>query len=110
MFPLLIGCDASPIYSVRLDEEAIITQNGDIHGDPKKPGLHFKIPILQKVHKIQIHQVRFLTIPIPNSNSLKAKIMWTVKDSKKFFIAKQKGNISEIFKCIGFRDYGRKRI
>jgi regulator of protease activity HflC (stomatin/prohibitin superfamily) len=95
---LIFGCDASPFYTVRIGDEAIVTQNGKIVGNPKKPGLHFKIPFFQKVHLMQLHRVRFLSLPVPKSNSLEAKIMWTVQDSKKFFLAKQKGNISDIIK------------
>jgi regulator of protease activity HflC (stomatin/prohibitin superfamily) len=94
----LIGCDPYPFYTVRIDEEAIVTQKGTVIGASKGPGLHFKIPILQSVHKVQMYRVRDFSLPVPHSNSLQAKIIWTVKDSKKFFITKQKGNISQLVK------------
>ncbi len=94
----IIGCDASPFYTVHQDDEAIVTQNGEIVGKPKKPGLHIKIPFIQKVHIVQLRRLRFLSFHTPNSNSLEAEIVWSVQDSKKFFLTTQKGNIAEILK------------
>jgi regulator of protease activity HflC (stomatin/prohibitin superfamily) len=93
---LIIGCDFSPVYTVLVDEEAIVTQNGEVIGDPKEPGLHFKIPILQEVHKVNVFVIREFSLPVPKSQSLHAKIMWTVKDSKKFFVKSKKGNINQL--------------
>ncbi|MCP4847139.1 MAG: protease modulator HflC [Verrucomicrobiaceae bacterium] len=39
-------------YTVRQFEQAVITQFGEVKGDPvTEPGLHFKIPFIQKVNR-----------------------------------------------------------
>ena len=93
-----MGCDASPFYSVMTGSEGIVTQNGKIVGEPNKPGLHFKIPFIQRIHMVELFRVRFLNLPVKNIDSLEAKLMWTVQNSKDFFIASQKRNIADIFK------------
>jgi regulator of protease activity HflC (stomatin/prohibitin superfamily) len=94
----LFGCDYSPFYTVSVTEKAIITQNGKIIGEPKKAGLHFKIPILQQVHLIDVYRVRIFNLPIEHSTDFEAKIMCSIKDIKKFFIAMQKGEITKSIK------------
>lgn len=83
----VIGCDILPFYTVSFIDEGIITQGGDIIGVAKEPGLHFKIPIIQKVHMVNVHQVRFLSVPIDKKETPEVQVLWHVKDSKKFFKA-----------------------
>jgi modulator of FtsH protease HflC len=40
------------LYTVDMTEQVIITQLSQIAGDPvKEPGLHFKLPFIQKVNR-----------------------------------------------------------
>ena len=86
----IIGCDISPVYTVRQAEEGIITQNGKIIGEPKRPGLHFKIPLIQQVHLVNIHFIRVSSFPISNSSQI--KMFWQIKDSKQYFTSIQQNN------------------
>ncbi|NNK85854.1 MAG: hypothetical protein HKO91_09930 [Desulfobacterales bacterium] len=86
---MIRGCDISPFYSVFFTDEGIVTQNGEIIGGPKEPGLHFKIPIIQKVHMVNVHRIRFLSIPINYNDTVEVKAHWNIKDSIKFFKASE---------------------
>ena len=83
---LLYGCDNFITFAVKADEEAIITQGDEIYGDVKGPGVHYKIPFLQKVHKIQKHMIREYSLSLPSPESVKATILWNVSDSKNYFL------------------------
>ncbi|MFW9998015.1 MAG: SPFH domain-containing protein [Candidatus Odinarchaeota archaeon] len=78
------GCDISPVYMVRTGDVGITTQNGEIIGNPKRPGLNFKIPIYQKVHMVNIAEVRILSIPLKRNDLFGIKVYWSVKDAIKF--------------------------
>lgn len=79
------GCDISPVYSVLATDEGIITRDGKIVGGPREPGLHFKIPIIHKVHMVDVHRVRFLSVPLQSIDTYDVKVLWHVKDAVKFF-------------------------
>lgn len=85
-----MGCDYSPVYTVSQAEEGIVTQNGKIAGEPKKPGLHFKLPLIQQVHLINVHSIRVMSFQIPKV--VKIKVFWNIKDSKQYFSAIQRNN------------------
>jgi len=86
---MISGCDISPVYTVRTGDVGIITQNGKIIGDPKRPGLNFKIPILQKVNIVSIDKVRISSVPIKRNDLFAVKVYWSVKDAIKFFKASE---------------------
>jgi len=51
---LVVLTIANPLYMVKEYEQVIITQFGRPVGDPvDKPGLHLKIPFIQKVHRFE---------------------------------------------------------
>ena len=57
LFILLIG-GLSSFYTVEPDEEAVVLRFGRYTGNPKPPGLHFKIPFgVDKVIKVQTKRV-----------------------------------------------------
>jgi len=43
------------LYTVQSHEVAIITQMGRIIGEPKQPGLQFKVPFIQKTNRIPVN-------------------------------------------------------
>ena len=79
-------------YTVNSAQNALIIQDGKIIEEPKGPGLHFKIPYLQKVHKIDVERISRFSLPLPDSESLQAIIMWQVKDPKKYYMASREKN------------------
>ena len=80
-----IGGDTSPFFDVMIGSEGIVTQNGKIVSGPKKPGLHFKVPLVQKIHLIETHRIRFLNLSVHNDRPFETTILWTVSNSVKFF-------------------------
>lgn len=84
-FLLTIGCEFSPVYTVPIDGEGIVTQNGEVISGPKRPGLHFKVPIIQKVYMVNVLAVRISPVPLQRNKSLKVKVLWHVTDSMKYF-------------------------
>jgi len=90
-FLILQGCDPDYSYSVSADENAVITQNGEIVDGPIKPGRHFKIPFIQEVHLIKVHRVWEVELHLKNSSEIKAKLLWQIIDPISFFKLIQNG-------------------
>ena len=86
---LLFGC----FYAVYQTEQVIITQFGKPVGDPiTDPGLHFKLPIVQTVNRID---KRFLewdgaSVAIPTRDKTYIHVdtfgRWRINDAKTFFV------------------------
>jgi len=55
-FVALAGIAYQSVYKVGIDNVAVITQFGKIVSEPKKPGLHVKLPF-QKVHEYSMHRM-----------------------------------------------------
>lgn len=72
---ILSGCDQL-VYTAQLDEEAVITQDGEIVGDTKKPGLHFKFPYTQQVHFVKTVRLRKNEFFIRGHDNLQIEIVW----------------------------------
>ena len=85
----LLGC----FYAVYQTEQVIITQFGKPVGEPiGEPGLHFKVPIIQDVHRID---KRFLEwdgspVAIPTRDKTYIHVdtfaRWRISDPKTFFV------------------------
>lgn len=85
----LFGC----FYAVYQTEQVIITQFGKPVGEPiEEPGLHFKIPIIQEVNRID---KRFLEwdgspVAIPTRDKTYIHVdtfaRWRISDPKTFFV------------------------
>ena len=81
------------VYNIGVREQVIITQFGKIIGDAKdKPGLNFKLPLIQKKHYIPRHEVFELKATglslMANSGEnliLDVKVMWTISGPIKYF-------------------------
>src|SRR6478672_5013752 len=81
------------IYTVDQTEQVIITQFGKPVGDPiTEPGLHFKLPIIQEVNRID---KRFLEwdgqpVAIPTRDKTYIHVdtfaRWRINDAKTFFV------------------------
>ena len=92
LFPMAIFALFLSAYVVHETEQVIITQFGEIEGDPvTAPGLHFKLPFVQKVNRIE---KRFLPWDGPaNEMSTKKKdylivdtfARWRISDPKVYF-------------------------
>jgi regulator of protease activity HflC (stomatin/prohibitin superfamily) len=95
---ILTGCDNFLTYAVKVDEEAVITQGDEIK--VKGPGVHFKIPFIQKVNIIQKHQIREYSLSLFSPESLKATILWNVSESKKYFLFTRSKSDDEVKKKI----------
>ncbi len=85
----LLGC----FYAVYQTEQVIITQFGKPVGEPiEEPGLHFKLPIIQDVNRID---KRFLEwdgspVAIPTRDKTYIHVdtfaRWRISDPKTFFV------------------------
>lgn len=91
---LIIIISYASVYSVGIGEQAIITQFGKIvEQSVTKPGLHFKIPLLQKTHYLPNHVVYELSIG-PSSNEvseyetvlIEQLAKWKIGDPVRYFI------------------------
>src|SRR5207247_10646696 len=86
---MLLGC----FYPVYQTEQVIITQFGKPVGEPiEEPGLHFKLPIIQDVNRID---KRFLEwdgspVAIPTRDKTYIHVdtfaLWRISDPKTFFV------------------------
>ena len=79
---LLVGL--SSVYTVREGQEALVLQLGKIKEDPTTkeakimyPGLHFKLPLIQQVHKFD---VRLQTLPIHPAPIMTAELKEVIVD------------------------------
>lgn len=86
---VIAGFDS--FYTVNMTEQVIITQMGEYVRTNKDPGLDFKVPLLQKVHRFD---KRILVSDAPPAEYLtldKKRIVvdsytrWRIKDPLKFF-------------------------
>ena len=86
---LLQGC----FFAVYQTEQVIITQFGKLVGDPiTDPGLHFKLPIVQEVNRIDKRFLEWDGTPVAIPTRDKTYIhvdtfaRWRINDAKTFFV------------------------
>jgi modulator of FtsH protease HflC len=85
----LLGC----FYAVYQTEQVIITQFGKPVGDPiTEPGLHFKLPMIQDVNRIDKRFLEWDGTPVAIPTRDKTYIhvdtfaRWRINDAKTFFV------------------------
>ncbi|PYI94164.1 MAG: protease modulator HflC, partial [Verrucomicrobia bacterium] len=85
----LLGC----FFAVYQTEQVIITQFGKPVGDPiTDPGLHFKLPIIQDVNRIDKRFLEWDGMPVAIPTRDKTYIhvdtfaRWRINDAKTFFV------------------------
>ena len=94
----IFGCDS--IYTVNINEKAIVTKKGKAIGDPKEPGLHFKIPFIQNVHIVDVKKNRNLTLSISELNGMEFSFSWNISDIKKYYFEEKNIDIDKRLEII----------
>src|SRR6059058_848899 len=86
---VLLGC----FFAVYQTEQVIITQFGKPIGEPiTEPGLHFKLPIIQEVNRIDKRFLEWdgLPVAIPTRDKTYIHVdtfaRWRISDAKTFFV------------------------
>jgi len=100
---ILIGAGSS-VYVVNEAEQAIITQFGKPVGDVKYAGLHFKIPVIQDVHRFEQRIMKWDSAPnqIPTKDKrfiwVDTTARWRIKDPLLFYksVATERGAQSRL--------------
>src|SRR5947199_8964240 len=89
LFRVLLGC----FYTVHQTEQIIITQFGKPIGEPTtEPGLHFKLPIIQEVNRIDKRFLEWdgLPVAIPTRDKTYIHVdtfaRWRIADAKTYFV------------------------
>ena len=90
---LVIGIIGSCFYSVRQTQQVIVTQFGKPIGEPViEPGLHFKLPIIQEVNRIDKRFLEWdgLPVAIPTRDKTYIHVdtfaRWRIDDAKTYFV------------------------
>jgi membrane protease subunit HflC len=88
---LLLVTASSALFQVQESERAIVIQLGESIGEPLEPGLHLKIPFIQKAHlfekrllNIELHRVPVITAD-GQSLLLSCYAKWRIDDPLIFF-------------------------
>src|SRR5467141_4712945 len=86
---ILFGC----FFAVYQTEQVIITQFGKPQGDPiTEPGLHFKLPLIQEVNRIDKRFLEWDGMPVAIPTRDKTYIhvdtyaRWRIDDPKTYFV------------------------
>jgi len=58
-FAIIVAALATSLFTVDETEQAIVTQLGKFVREVKQPGLHFKIPLIQKEHKFEARVMEY---------------------------------------------------
>src|SRR5881275_413697 len=89
VFRAILGC----FYAVHQTEQVIVTQFGKPQGDPvTEPGLHFKLPFIQEVNRIDKRFLEWDGTPVAIPTRDKTYIhvdtfaRWRISDAKTFFV------------------------
>ena len=89
LFRILLGC----FFAVYQTEQVIITQFGKPIGEPiTDPGLHFKLPVIQEINRIDKRFLEWdgLPVAIPTRDKTYIHVdtfaRWRISDAKTFFV------------------------
>ena len=93
---ILSGCDQM-VYKVSIDEEAVITQDGRVVGDSKKPGIHFKVPYLHKIHFVKTVRIRRNEFSVKGYENTSLLIFWKIDNTITYFKSNQRLNLESNF-------------
>ncbi len=88
------------IYTVAIDEEAVITQEGRVVGNSRKPGIHIRIPYLYKIHLVKPAIVRRDEFPVEEYEDISLEIFWKIDNVVTYFESNQKLNLDNNFENI----------
>jgi membrane protease subunit HflC len=99
---LFVGMDG--LYVVNEAEQAIVTQFGKPVGDVSEPGLHFKLPFVQKVSRFEKRILKWDGDPnqIPTKDKrfiwIDTTARWRIKDPLLFYttVATERGAMSRL--------------
>ncbi len=99
---LFVGMDG--LYVVNEAEQAIVTQFGKPVGDVSEPGLHFKMPFIQKVSRFEKRILKWDGDPnqIPTKDKrfiwIDTTARWRIKDPLLFYttVATERGAMSRL--------------
>ena len=93
-FALLVGLlvATGTLYIVKETEQVIITQFGDVKGEPvTEAGLHFKLPFIQKVNRVDKRILEWdgLRTEMPTKDKLYISVdtfgRWRITESREYF-------------------------
>ncbi len=84
----------SSIYSLNENEYAVITQSDEIVKVVSDPGIHFKLPFIQRVSlvykSIAVAKTKFQAITRDNNYlHVRARVQWKVSDPAVYFVKMQ---------------------
>ena len=89
VLPTIFGC----FFAVYQTEQVIITQFGKPEGEPiTEPGLHFKMPIIQEINRIDKRFLEWdgLPVAIPTRDKTYIHVhtfaRWRISNAKTFFV------------------------
>src|SRR5881275_1702689 len=89
VFRAILGC----FYAVHQTEQVIVTQFGKPQGDPvTEPGLHFKLPFIQEVNRIDKRFLEWdgLPVAIPTRDKTYIHVdtyaRWRIDNPKTYFV------------------------
>ena len=88
---LLLATAFSALFQVRESEQAIVIQLGEPIGEPLEPGLHLKIPFIQKAHIFEkrLLNIEMVRVPVITANGqsllLSCYAKWRIDDPLVFF-------------------------
>lgn len=83
---------ASSLYTVDVEDVAIITQFGEVVGSPREPGLHSKIPFIQEAYYYPVRRVfrwkeKTFTLKTLDKKDIQVSLSveWRISDAAKFY-------------------------
>src|SRR5689334_14075615 len=90
---VLLAAARTTFYAVRQTEQVIITQFGKPIGEPiTEPGLHFRLPFIQEVDRIDKRFLEWdgLPVAIPTRDKTYIHVdtfaRWRISDPKTYFV------------------------
>ena len=91
---LLLLVTGGAFYTVHETDTVILTQLGEIVGEPiTEPGLHFKTPFIQDVHRLEKRVLEWDGRPVEMPTKSKTYIIvdtfarWRIGDPEKYFVS-----------------------
>ena len=90
-FAIIAAALAASLFTVDETEQVIVTQLGKFVREVKQPGLHFKIPLIQKVHKFEARVLEYDAAEKPIITQDKKHLdidnyaRWKIIDPLKFY-------------------------
>ena len=93
LLTVLIVASTDAVYKVDIDKVAIITQFGKVIGTPREPGLHFKVPFIQKEHHYAVRRIYqwsgkiFKVKTLDNKDvQVSPNVNWRINEATRFYL------------------------